>query len=279
MRIARLVGDGWTALAVWLLAVASAKATTVSYIDGVFRYRGPVEGGDFAIFAGLFSDGGDQPTHVGVQVSSVFPVEIGPGCELRPLDFVICVLAGADVVRYRVSLGSGADRFVGGGDTPRLTGVVFAGAGSDEVAGRRAYGGPGNDSLSGWTLFGGPGNDRLFTGPQESIHIRGGPGNDAIEAIGNGTVYGGPGRDSIMDRGFKRGEFTGGPGRDLIGLEGAQDDRVIVRLRGGGSDRIVCGAIRTSTRNVLIVDRSDVIQRRCLTARVLYRRTPAPPPP
>src|SRR5688572_15395428 len=124
MRIARLAVVAWIAVAVWLSAVASAAATSVSYIDGVFRYRGPAEGGDFAIFGGLFSEDGDQPTHFGVQVLSVFPVDIGPGCQFRPLNFVACALAGEDVVRYRVSLGSGADRFVGDLLGPRLSGVV-----------------------------------------------------------------------------------------------------------------------------------------------------------
>jgi hypothetical protein len=173
-------------------------------------------------------------------------------------------------VRYRLTLTRANDTVQAGG----LDGVVFAGRGDDEVkGGDRAYGGRGHDDLEGSQLFGGPGADFLVAAGPFAVRafvMRGGPGGD--EFFGSGRVYGGPGADFIDESSTVGDMFVGGPGRDTVLLwrDRAQD---IVRLRGGGADRIACDE-PIDRIDVLLVDRTDRVGARCRTGRVLLSGRP-----
>jgi hypothetical protein len=267
------------AIAAILCCAAPAAADTASFQGNVFRYRAEPPPGPyfFTVELHLVPDF-ESPTHLEPLVQA--PVTTGPGCTAESMRFdqasmlstrVRCPLsAPPSAMNYRLSLGHTHDR-VGGAV---LRGVVFAGRGNDEVnGGDRAYGGPGNDLLDGRRVYGGPGADRLTPVCCEggrAFVMRGGPGNDEI--FGAGRAYGGPGADSIEDTSTSADMFVGGPGRDTIEMfrDGESD---IVRVRGGGADRVVCddGVDRS---DVVLVGRADRVDRRCQTGQVMLTGRP-----
>jgi hypothetical protein len=60
---------------------------------------------------------------------------------------------------------------------------------------------------------------------------------------------------------------VGGPGRDRVEL-GSDGHRDVVRVRGGGVDRVDCGR-HADPGDALFVDRSDRLSPSCTSARVL----------
>lgn len=97
------------------------------------------------------------------------------------------------------------------------------------------------------TIAGTPDGDRI-TGRRGDDEISGGEGDDCI--AGNGgrdALFGEDGDDHVSGgraRDFARGRdgddvVKGGPGRDVLRGDGGDD---LIKARGGGSDRINCGA-------------------------------------
>ena len=108
-----------------------------------------------------------------------------------------------------------------------------AGSGTDDLEGRG-----GNDRLDG-----GDGADRLFGRFGDDV-LRGGTGDDELEGgRGADQLFGGAGNDQL-NGGFDPDVISGGAGRDRI------------VARGGGADRINCGA----GKDVAIVDSADVVR-------------------
>ena len=70
--------------------------------------------------------------------------------------------------------------------------------------------------------------------------------------------------------------MVGGPGRDVVTL-GDDGRRDVVRVRGGGVDRVVCGVHPAD--EVLFGDRSDRLSPSCKKAMVLYTERPRYPYP
>ena len=68
--------------------------------------------------------------------------------------------------------------------------------------------------------------------------------------------------------------LVGGRGRDvvLLGSDGLPD---VVRLRGGGADRVDCGDLTAG--DLLYVDRSDRIDPDCAGTRILLTERPRYP--
>jgi RTX calcium-binding nonapeptide repeat (4 copies) len=182
----------------------------------------------------------------------------------------------AEQLRLRISLGDGRESATA--DQPPLRAVVYAGNGDDFVGADRVYGGRGNDFLGGRRVYGGPGADNI-----EGVSVTtgrrilfGGPGNDELRAPGR--LYGGPGDDDLGDLFVDPSAdmLVGGPGHDRVRLYG--DGRAdVVRLRGGGTDRVVCGD--PPARDVLFVDHTDRVSPSCKTTRVLLTGRPRYPYP
>jgi hypothetical protein len=168
-------------------------------------------------------------------------------------------------------------------DPRALDGVVYGGGGIDDIGGADLqYGGPGNDSI-GWgtRLYGGPGNDFFqsvarFTATGIPV-ASGGPGHDFL--MQRGLLYGGPGRDALTDLGVKwPGDMlVGGPGQDTVYL-GRDHRRDVVRVRGGGVDRVACLS-DPDPGDALFVDRTDILTPACKHATVLYTEPPRYPYP
>jgi hypothetical protein len=256
------------ALPIGLLVASSAAATTVKAADGVLRYRA---------HAG-------ETAHIALDVTAThFRVltqptpDLGAECSMKPGPSgaeVFCPLGGGNQ-NYRVSLSDGDDsvRVL----TSRLFGTIYSGLGDDEVdGGQRVFGGSGNDRLNGTYVYGGPGDDDIVIdrdAESSPLHtLRGGPGNDRIDAAG--STYGGPGDDRLKDLDLGPGvnRLVGGPGRDRVTLvTGGSED--IVRVRGGGRDTIRC-AQAPPRFDVLIVDGSDRVSPRCRSARILRSGRP-----
>ena len=142
---------------------------------------------------------------------------------------------GADVLR-----GAAADEVIDGG----TGGDVLAGRGGDDAL----FGGTGADRLSG-----NAGDDRLYGDPAQGDdyytpiirllpdRLDGGAGDDVLSDTGGRNTYlGGPGAD-VLEGGAGPDRMSGGPG----------PDRVLAR--GGGRDRVNCGAGRDFART----DRRD----------------------
>ncbi len=224
------------------------------------------------------------------RVASDAPVDAAVGCEGTPgydsgLGFVTvwwCPLAPPPrQLRYRVSF-TGANPF---NEAPELDdyviisvgsvgGVVYAGAGPDTViGGDRVYGGRGSDSINGVRVYGGPGSDGLSGDAPASasgrVVLRGGPGGDDLR--GPGRLYGGPGDDTLYAvTGYPGREMlVGGPGHDRVELyDQGWRENAVVRLRGGGTDRVSCarqGGVPENPRfdAFLFVDRSDRVDSDC----------------
>lgn len=256
-----------------------AVAGTVSYQDGVFRYRAD-PGQATEISFGLRPAKADG-TPVRIRGLATSPVTAGPGCSAAPSpEFggrhdILCAVAGPRLPRYRLSLTARPDRAEIDGDTP-LRGVIYSGHGADVVYGSwRVYGGRGKDMLTGMRVHGGPGNDGLWSSslaePGRRSVLRGGAGNDTLDVWpGPGWAYGGPGNDVLR---FSRHPdmLVGGPGRDLI-LVNPGGSADTVRVRHGGHDIVSCD-YGSNRGDVYFADRSDEVDA-CRDARVLFGGRP-----
>ena len=169
--------------------------------------------------------------------------------------------------------------------------MVYGGIGNDFVSGgHRVYGGPGRDELDGARVYGGPGADSVYgdvaTYIRGPVVLRGGPGDDGLDGPGStyggggaARLYGGRGDDVLntWDGEPAREMLVGGPGRDAIHLgadELGPDNRSdVVRVRGGGVDRVDCGR-RAERKDTLFVDRSDRLSTSCEDATVSFTGRP-----
>jgi hypothetical protein len=267
----------------FLLIATAAAADTASFEDRVLRYRADPDSDAHLIVAVARPD--QRPVSNSLSVTSFRqPIGPGPGCSLDS-DWVLstggrvfCPLSEAgdralEQVRSRFTLTRHNDQITF--EAKRLKGVVFAGAGVDSVTdGDRVYTGPGDDYVEGYHhAFGGPGNDELG-GPEQRLSnlARGGPGDDHIVTLG-GRSYGGPGDDRLEEYSFSPDMLVGGRGRDTVVIGGGARVRHVVRLRGGGADRIECEGALDRT-DVVLVDRTDRVGRECRTGQVLLTGRP-----
>jgi hypothetical protein len=256
-----------------LVLATVAAAGTVTYRDGVFRYRDqPGHGGQININGVRPATTDGTPGRLRGSASA--PLAAGPGCRAAPSDDVgdrddfVCVLTTPGLPRYRLSLGDRADDAEIVRGDPALRGVIYSGAGSDNVNGAawRVYGGSGDDELNGLRVYGGPGNDRvhgglLSEGGQRRSVLRGGSGDDHVDVYpGPGWGYGGPGNDDLYAS-PRRDMLVGGPGFDEIVFfsDEASNDKSAdtFRLRDGRRDYVECPD-RSDRKDVFFADRSDV---------------------
>jgi hypothetical protein len=174
-----------------------------------------------------------------------------------------------------------------------VRGVVYGGVGNDDVdGGDRVYGGPGHDFLDGARVSGGPGTDYLTsdvaTYIRRTVVLRGESGDDELYEPGTffgtggegGRLYGGSGSDELEATNQEtpsRVLLVGGPGSDVIRFRG-HGRSVVVRVRGGGVDRVNCG-LRADFGDALFVDRIDRLSPGCKDATVLYVGRPRYPYP
>jgi hypothetical protein len=119
-----------------------------------------------------------------------------------------------------VALGSGNDRYVGGGSCFNL---VLAGQGDDRARGGslrdQITGGSGNDSISSLAgrdiLIGNAGNDKLSAGADDDL-LSGNSGDDfLVGAAGADLLGGGPGMDRLFG-GPGPDQLIGGPAKDRL---------------------------------------------------------------
>ena len=230
----------------------------------------------------------EVPTEFSAHVSA--PVEIGPGCDVRPSSNgppfveVFCPLrvpVERRSLRYRLTLDDGADHVFVFPSRGYLRGVVYAGAGKDDIRGHRVYGGSGNDELIGTTVYGGPGNDSLAGAvPRQARSIlRGGRGDDHL--FGAPRLYGGRG-DDYLEAAPRTGPpgvadmLVGGPGHDSVEITDGSE-AAVVRLRGGGADSVFCYFSHAAAQVVMFVDRADRLDAQCSRARILYDERPRAP--
>jgi Ca2+-binding RTX toxin-like protein len=118
------------------------------------------------------------------------------------------------------ALGSGNDRYVGGGSCFNL---VLAGRGDDQARGGalrdQITGGSGNDSVTSLAgrdvLIGNSGNDKLSAGADDDL-LSGNAGDDLLlGASGADLLGGGPGIDRLFG-GPGPDQLIGGPGKDRL---------------------------------------------------------------
>jgi hypothetical protein len=285
-----------TALAAAIVvAAAPARATTASYQDGVFRLRAsPAETLELQVSSTYLRG---QATNLDVITPET--AEIGPGCGVGPevvgeIAFSIrCSLTppfeSSRRPRYRLTLSRRADN-VSLADVG-LSGVIYGGTGDDDVRARvgahsrtaaaTLFGGPGLDTLVGTNVYGGPGPD-IIGSPSGAVSrapsvLRGGPGGDLMD--GPGWVYGGRGDDDLSDTGGPKGDmFVGGLGRDRVWFEGGDGEADLVRIRGGGRDRVTCRDRGPDRVDLILIDRFDKIDRRCRSARIELKPVQWRPP-
>jgi Ca2+-binding RTX toxin-like protein len=129
-------------------------------------------------------------------------------------------------------LGSGNDRYVGGGSCFNL---VLAGRGDDQVTGGQLRdsinGGSGNDGMTGLggrdVLIANSGGDKLNGGADDDLLsgnsgddlLRGGPGADLLGGgAGMDRLFGGPGPDQLIG-GPGKDRLNGGPGNNTLAQE------------------------------------------------------------
>jgi hypothetical protein len=280
------------AVALELMFATSAAAGTVTYQDGVFRYRDqPQHSGEVSIAAVRPAKADGTPGRLRGSASA--PLATGPGCRAAPsdalggIDDFVCVLAAPGLPRYRLSLGDRDDR--AGISAEPLRGVIYGGPGRDGVDGAawRVYGGRGNDSLNGQRVYGGPGDDELDSGvlSEDGLRsvLRGGTGDDHVDVYpGPGWAYGGPGNDDLFTS-PRRDMLVGGPGFDEIVFIDINGDTAAdtFRIRDGRHDYVECPE-NGDPKDVFFADRSDefndafsdVFNNRCEDARVLFSGRP-----
>jgi Ca2+-binding RTX toxin-like protein len=263
-----------------LIVATSAAAATVSYQDGVFRYRAQTgESSEIVFFVKPAKADGTPGRLSGFATA---PVRAGPGCRTAPnprlgdQDDIVCVLTAPPLPHYRLTLSDRDDNAAISGSVP-LHGVIYTGPGSDTVEGAtwRVYGGTGKDHLAGQRVYGGPGDDHIRsgvlaeTGPRSVL--RGGTGEDIVDAFsGPAWAYGGPGNDTLQTS-PRRDMLVGGRGRDLIDFVGGDKAADTFRIRGGGHDMVFCDG--NTDRDVFFADRADELDL-CGDARVLFTGRP-----
>ena len=300
----RFLGTLVAAFGLALVYGPSAAATEVSFdsqvsFDGeVLRYR---EHGvsDFRVELWRELPAESPALALLVRVVAFPPADLGPtlhagpGCHsaapfLPPNEAPGALIAAVarcplgsvqDRVRYRFNLSSSV-AFL----NTYFRGVVYGGPRANDIFdGDRVYGGAGSDGLlQGVRVYGGPGDDSIAgsrIGTDTSV-LRGGPGNDSLASPG--WLYGGPGADELDDYftfNFDRTSdmLVGGPGRDTV-LLGRDHRSDIVRVRGGGIDRVRCSK-QPGTSDVLFVDRADRLTPGCKNAIVLLTERPRYPYP
>ena len=279
-----------------LVGAGSAAAVSITFDGEVLRYReAPRERVNFVSIRLITSAAPPYLRTYLVPDSIAEPIEsvhVDSGCQkagLRsgdprpPAVRVRCPLASARSAkpRYRLTLSGYDHRVLFRG--PRLRGVVYARGGQDTVASDdRIYGGAGSDELYGALVYGGAGGDDLY-GPADKPDpgvLYGGTGEDYLDAPG--WLYGGPGPDELSDSfpgaGYaSRDMLVGGPGRDTVWLT-KDRHKDVVRVRGGGVDRVRCAA-EPDRGDVLFVDLFDRVESKCRTATVLYTERPRYPYP
>jgi Ca2+-binding RTX toxin-like protein len=264
-----------------LMLATSAAAATVSYQDGVFRYRAQ-RGQSSGIVFGV-SPAKPDGTPRRLSGFATAPVSAGPGCSTAPNpefgeeDDIVCVLTPPGLPRYRLTLSDRDDHATITGDLP-LHGVIYGGSGSDDVRGAtwRVYGGEGQDSLAGQRVYGGPGDDDIMSGVlseagRRSV-LRGGTGHDIVDAwSGPAWAYGGPGSDTLRPS-PRRDMLVGGRGHDLIDFVGTDGPADTFRIRDRARDTVFCDG-DTDRRDVFFADRSDELDL-CGDALVLFTGRP-----
>jgi hypothetical protein len=283
-----------------LVCATSAAAVTISFDGEVLRYRAqPEERAEVRLSVDHELVGAPRWY---LQIFTSRPVEITAGCTAPPEEedagprSLRCPLGSLSPgqLRYRFSLEgrnqfqtSGTDDDVYGEFGVGFRGVVYAGAGNDLVrSADRVYGGTGRDELDGARVHGGQGADHVYgdvaTYVRRPVVLRGGPGNDTLDGPGHpaggaGHLYGGRGHDVLNARATppSREMLVGGPGNDEIHLY-ADDRRDVVRVRGGGVDRVDCGRY-ADPGDALFVDRSDRVSPSCRNAMVLFSGRPRYP--
>jgi Ca2+-binding RTX toxin-like protein len=118
------------------------------------------------------------------------------------------------------ALGSGDDRYVGGGSCFNL---ILEGRGNDRASGGvqrdQITGGSGNDAMSGLggrdVLIGNSGNDKLTGGADDDL-LSGNAGDDILTgSAGADLLGGGPGMDHLFG-GPGPDQLIGGPGKDRL---------------------------------------------------------------
>jgi hypothetical protein len=293
-------------VALALFCAASAAAVSINLEGGVLRYRAePEESVEVGLYARSDSplDPRDAPDSY-LQVLSSPPVEMAIGCaevyadEGRARQTLRCPLGSLSPGQagYRLSFEGPAQSQTDSIDDYAsvdfiLSGVIYAGAGNDVVReGDRVYGGSGRDDVEGARVYGGPGADHVWGDVAvylegRPVELHGGPGNDILDgpgldsAFGHGHLYGARGDDVLKARAIppSREMLVGGPGNDVVHIH-ADGRRDVVRVRGGGIDRIGCGR-RAEPADALFVDRTDRISPSCKDATVLYTERPRYPYP
>src|SRR5215208_461294 len=125
------------AVALELMFAASAVAGTVTYQDGVLRYRDqPRHSGEVSITAVRPAKADGTPGRLRGSASA--PLATGPGCRAAPsealgdIDDFVCDLTKPRLPRYRLSLGDRDDHAYISGP---LRGVIYGGPGRDVVHG------------------------------------------------------------------------------------------------------------------------------------------------
>jgi Ca2+-binding RTX toxin-like protein len=274
----RFLGTPVVVLAVFLAHSASAAAVSITFDGRVLRYReqSGERGG-----VSVQPVPARAPTRLQLDVPA--SVVFVRGCHQLPLEpaypsgrvEVHCPLGvvPAERLRYRLSLNDGTEAAT---TFDTMRGVVYAGKGDDFVEADRVYGDGGEDYIDGRRVYGGPGGDILAgAGAAKDTNLLfGGRGNDKLS--GPGWLYGGPGDDRLSDRFVEPSNdmLVGGLGRDVV-LLASDGRRDVVRLRGGGTDRVACGD--QPAGDLLFVDRADRVHSDCARAHVLLTERPRYP--
>jgi hypothetical protein len=176
-------------------------------VSGKNPRTGPVPCGRISEVDALTGDGNDRIDLSGVGANQGFGQRDLPG------GFGHGTGCGA-------ALGSGDDRYVGGGSCFNL---VLAGRGDDRARGGalrdQITGGSGADNLTSLggrdILIGNAGNDKLNAGADDDL-LSGNTGDDVlIGGAGTDLLGGGPGTDRLFG-GPGADELIGGPGKDRL---------------------------------------------------------------
>lgn len=175
---------------------------------GVFTFTGKGDVADDVIF-----DAAANVTFTIVDNAALLDMDAQAGdvCERSKPNALLCTPPGLTAIH--ADLGNGDDRVEL--LWPKVRAVVWGRAGDDTILGSEADdsldGGPGNDTLRGYDgddqITGDAGNDTIH-GDQDDDRIWGDDGKD--------TIYGDADDDKIWDSGYDGDVLRGGPGDDYI---------------------------------------------------------------
>jgi Ca2+-binding RTX toxin-like protein len=192
-----------------------------------------IEGGD-----------GDDVLSTGVVYNSRTVMDGGPGADIFETEGGTVDYSGrTNPITVTVGDDQANDGEAGEGDTiPSGVGWVIGGQGNDHMSGRddipelNVKGGPGDDLLEAKTyahLAGGEGDDRIV-GESDAQYMNGGEGNDLLRS-GEGADFlnGGSGKDELVG-GLHVDSLRGGEGKDTIRSRDGWKDKVD---GGAGFDR------------------------------------------